>query len=163
MCPNPISLSFAAVLSKDIFEDWEGRIVGGSTASVGQFPYQVSMRTSGNGHFCGGWIQNTRWAVSAAHCTIGRTLANTRVAVGAHSRTDGVSHASARIVNHPNYNSNTLNNDISVIQTSTTITMNARAQPIPLGQATVGAGAAVITGWGQTAVSSHVRRSPSSL
>lgn len=141
----------ASVLPRDIFEDWEGRIVGGSTAGVGQFPYQVSLRTAGNAHFCGGWVTNNRWAVSAAHCTIGRTTANTRVVVGAHSRTDGTSHTTSAIRNHPNYNANTLNNDISTVQTAAAIGFNARVSAIPLGAATLGGNvAAVVSGWGQT-------------
>ncbi|KAF5272647.1 hypothetical protein FQR65_LT04889 [Abscondita terminalis] len=32
-----------------------GRILNGSTAAVGQFPYQVSLRDKPNRHFCGAW------------------------------------------------------------------------------------------------------------
>ena len=149
----------ASILSPEIFKDWEGRIVGGSVASPGQFPHQVSLRSSANAHFCGGWIHNTRWAVSAAHCTIGRTTVNTRVVVGAHSRTDGVSHTTRAIRNHPNYNANNLANDISAVQTAGAIALNARAQAIPLGSTTVGAAAATISGWGQTAVSTQISKS----
>jgi secreted trypsin-like serine protease len=37
------------------FKQWEGRIVGGQTATPGQFPYQTSMRSSANAHFCGNY------------------------------------------------------------------------------------------------------------
>lgn len=30
------------------FQEWEGRIVGGSNAAAGQFRYQVSLRSAGN-------------------------------------------------------------------------------------------------------------------
>ena len=84
-------------------------------------------------------------------------MANTRVVVGAHSRTDGTSHASARIANHPNYNANTLTNDISCVQTSAAITFNACVATIPLATSNVGGGvSAVVSGWGQTAVSSTI-------
>lgn len=123
-------------------------------ASAGQFPYQVSLRSAANAHFCGGWVHNNRWAISVAHCTVGRTAANTRVVVGAHSRTDGTSMAVARIVNHPNYNANTIANDISCVQTSANIAFNARVQPINMGTANIGGNvAAIVSGWGQTAVS----------
>lgn len=49
--------------------DW--RIVGGSTASSGQFPYIASLRRSTGAHFCGSSIISTRYVVSAAHCTVG--------------------------------------------------------------------------------------------
>lgn len=123
-------------------------------AAVGQFPYQVSLRSAANAHFCGGWVHNARWAISAAHCTVGRTVANTRVVVSAHSRTDGTSHPVSVIRNHPNYNANTIANDISCVQTSAAIAMNARVQSIGMGTATIGGNvAAVVSGWGQTSVS----------
>ncbi|XP_055692168.1 trypsin alpha-3-like [Lutzomyia longipalpis] len=127
-------------------------IIGGSTASPGQFPYIASIRSAANAHFCGGILANNRWIVSAAHCTVGRTLANTISVLGAHSRTSGgTTFTSARIVNHPQYNANTIANDVCVIQTTNPITFTNLIQPIALGSAHVGGGvAAVVSGWGVT-------------
>lgn len=36
------------------------RILGGDDAEAGQFPYQVSLRSVRNGHFCGGAIISKR-------------------------------------------------------------------------------------------------------
>lgn len=137
------------------FSEWEGRIVGGSNAGSGQFPYQVSLRSAANGHFCGGSIISNRYALSAAHCTIGRTTANTRVVVGTHLlNSGGVSHMVQRIVNHGQYNANTLANDVSLVQTQTNIVYNNLVQPIGLGSVFVGGGVGVAaSGWGQTSVS----------
>ena len=44
----------------------EERIVGGSDATAGQFPYILSMQTTG--HFCGATLISQTWAVTAAHC-----------------------------------------------------------------------------------------------
>lgn len=49
--------------------DWS-RVVGGSTASSGQFPYITSLRRS-NSHFCGGVIVSGLHILTAAHCTVG--------------------------------------------------------------------------------------------
>ncbi|XP_053685195.1 chymotrypsin-2-like [Sabethes cyaneus] len=133
------------------FLEWEGRIVGGQNAASGQFPYQVSLRSSANSHFCGASIINNRWVLSAAHCTVGRTLANTRVVVGTHLLlSGGFSHASSRIVNHGSYNSNTLANDVSLVQTSVAIGLNNLAQPIGLGANFINtASGAIASGWGR--------------
>lgn len=43
------------------------RIVGGSQAATGQFPYQVSVRVGGK-HSCGGALISQSFIVTAAHC-----------------------------------------------------------------------------------------------
>lgn len=147
-----VASAFSASLSPAIDPEWEGFIVGGSTASSGQFPHQVSLRSSGNSHFCGGFIINTRWVGSAAHCTIGRSAGNTVSVVGTNHRTSGgFAHSTARIVNHPSYNSQTLANDISMVQTASTITFTSLVRSIPLGSTFIGGGvSATVSGWGQT-------------
>ena len=48
------------------------RVVGGSEAFRGEFPWIVSLQyTSGDNymsHFCGGFLINNRYVVTAAHC-----------------------------------------------------------------------------------------------
>ncbi|KXJ70761.1 hypothetical protein RP20_CCG022542 [Aedes albopictus] len=141
---------FGGTLSPEFLE-WEGRIVGGQNAASGQFPYQVSLRSSTNMHFCGASIINNRWVLSAAHCTVGRTLANTRVVVGTHLLlSGGLAHSSSRIINHGSYNSNTWANDVSLVQTASVIFFNTLAQPIGLGvNHILTASGAVVSGWGQ--------------
>jgi len=140
------------VLLLDLPDTWSGRIVGGSNAVEGQFPYQVSLRTAANGHFCGGFIINNRWVGSAAHCTINRSLAATNVIVGTINRiTGGINHPSSRIINHPEYASSSLRNDVSLVQTATPIVFTANVQAIPLASAHTGGGAnSIASGWGQT-------------
>jgi trypsin len=133
------------------FLEWSGRTVGGAEAAIGQFPYQTSMRTTANGHFCGGFIINDHWVGCAAHCTINRNSGNMVVVVGAHNRiTGGTTMAVAQVINHPQYSSATLNNDISVVRTVNAILVTPNVRPIPLGAELVTEGNAISSGWGQT-------------
>jgi len=46
------------------------RIVGGSAATLGQWPWQVSLHVQDT-HVCGGSIITQQWIVTAAHCVEG--------------------------------------------------------------------------------------------
>ncbi|XP_055706586.1 trypsin alpha-3-like [Phlebotomus papatasi] len=143
--------------------EFQGRVVGGSSAtSAAQFPYMASLRTSGNAHFCGATIIAARTVLSAAHCTVGRSTGGTRVVVGTHLRlSGGMSHAVNRIVNHPNYNANTIAFDVSIVQTSANFQGSNTVQSIAMGSAHVGGGVtAIVSGWGQT---SHPGSAPNVL
>ena len=48
----------------------DSRIIGGSDAAEGQFPYQVSLKLYGR-HICGGSVIAANWVITAAHC-VGR-------------------------------------------------------------------------------------------
>ncbi|GAB0090783.1 hypothetical protein DMENIID0001_055460 [Sergentomyia squamirostris] len=129
-----------------------GRVVGGNTASPGQFPYQASLRrASNNEHNCGAVIITNNWLISAAHCTQG-SVADWFLMLGLHFRGSGGTRFNiAQIVNHPQYNPSTIANDVSVIRTQTTIAFTNLIQPIAMGSTFVGGGAtAVVSGWGLT-------------
>ncbi|XP_065084031.1 chymotrypsin-2-like [Ochlerotatus camptorhynchus] len=159
---NRLSLLFVLVGAVAVFGttlpaeflEWEGRIVGGQNANPGQFPHQVSLRSSNNAHFCGGSIFNTRYVLSAAHCTIGHTFADTRVVVGTHLlNSGGITHYSTRFIIHGSFNPNTLANDILLVQTAPPIAFNYFVQPIALGPTYITtASYALVSGWGKLVV-----------
>lgn len=136
----------------------ESRIVGGSAASSGQFPHQVSLRNSFNSHFCGGSIINSRWVLTAAHCTIGNSPSNVLIIVGSHLlNSGGVTHNCDEIRNHPSYNSNTLSNDVAVLRSSTVMNVgSSTVQTIPLINRDVQSGTLTVSGWGRLSSSGAV-------
>lgn len=46
------------------------RIIEGDAATLGQFPYVVSV-IENERHLCGGFIYNIRWIITAASCVVG--------------------------------------------------------------------------------------------
>uniref|UniRef100_A0A1B0CRR5 Putative trypsin-like serine protease n=1 Tax=Lutzomyia longipalpis TaxID=7200 RepID=A0A1B0CRR5_LUTLO len=128
------------------------RIVGGNTASPGQFPYQASVRSVlTQEHNCGAVLANNHWLLCAAHCTQGPPQ-NNYIFLGRHFRGSGGTRFDiAQVINHPDYNPSTIANDVSVIRTTTPITFTNLIQPIALGQAHIGGGVtAILSGWGLT-------------
>lgn len=113
-----------------------GSIVGGVEARAYEFPWQASLRRKAtNSHFCGGFIINDWWIMTASHCVSGETPAILSVVVGEHTRSDGTSSVRQTlnvetIIMHENYNSRTFVNDIALIKLATPITFNVDVQPV---------------------------------
>ncbi|XP_058829150.1 chymotrypsin-2-like [Topomyia yanbarensis] len=137
-------------------EAQSGRIVGGRQAGRGQFPFQGSLRNLKNSHFCGAAIIGDRWLLTAAHCTIGNLPYQLRVVVGSVDRTaGGVSYNLAQIIEHPDFNELTLDNDLALLKTVYPIEMSFFVQPVVLSGNVIPAGIiATASGWGQTFVGS---------
>lgn len=55
------------------FLDLDSRIIDGSPAAVGQFPWQVAVFfvVGGGTFFCGGSVISNQWVLTAAHCAQG--------------------------------------------------------------------------------------------
>lgn len=130
------------------------RVVGGTNAGTGEFPFIVSLRSTSNSHFCGGSIISNYYVITAAHCVSGSSASSVVVVVGTNTlNSGGTSYRVSRIVVHSGYNSNTISNDIALLRLSTAISYTSYVQPIalPYQGETSGAGvAAVASGWGYT-------------
>lgn len=146
-----------AVLTLGTLATRSDRIVGGQTATRGQFPHAASLRANnGSFHFCGATIISNRFVLSAAHCTQGRfsNVREVQVAVGAHTRYDGTLHTVSRIANHPRFTMDRIQNDVSVVQTARTIVFGPTVRAISLPTSNLAPSTqVVVTDWGQHRVS----------
>jgi len=102
------------------------RIIGGLEAAKGQFPYQASMLapiSPTNSRVCGGSIISKTFVLTAAHCTSG--LNEFRMGFGSNDfNSPQVTINSIGKIEHPNFNPNNFNNDISLILLSQSLTFS---------------------------------------
>ncbi|KAK4878182.1 hypothetical protein RN001_010688 [Aquatica leii] len=140
--------------------EMDKRIVGGTTATPGQFPYVVSLRTIGNVHFCGGSIIRPRWILTSAQCL--SVTPNFKVVAGTNSLiAGGTVYQVARSIKHPSFNPTTYIYDAGLVQTTLYISFCGTVKPVYLThfhrQVTA---SAVVSGWGSTGYPSTI---PSTL
>lgn len=110
------------------------KIVGGEVTSIQTTPYQAALMY-GNSIICGGVIigdanaQSTQWIMTAAHCA---DLFN-QVKVGIDQRSAAVfapSYKVKRVITHPHFNAQTLQNDIALVELTTPIVYNDTQKPV---------------------------------
>ncbi|OAL01786.1 trypsin-domain-containing protein [Phaeosphaeriaceae sp. SRC1lsM3a] len=133
----------------------ENPIVGGTTASQGDFPFIVSIqRVSGGSHFCGGSLLNGNTVLTAAHCAVGQTASSIQIRAGSLSRTSGgtVVRVSSIKVN-PSYSSGTYNNDVAILKLASSIPTSSTisyAQLAASGSDPAAGTGTTVAGWGTT-------------
>ncbi|XP_015602365.1 chymotrypsin-1 [Cephus cinctus] len=128
------------------------RIVGGTTAKISDFPYQVSIRISGF-HICGGSILNNRWLLTAAHCIVKYKPADITLVVGTnYLSTGGIAYKANSIILHMDYVREKQVHDIALIKTEVEITFTDKIAPVALPTADVDESNCIanFTGWGYT-------------
>ena len=114
------------------------RVVGGTNAPEGAYPWMTAMMTKGqsgfNAQFCGAALIDRNWVVTAAHCVERETVNSMDVLVGGYNlnQSGGVRVAVRRIISHPNYgeaNDGSVRNDIALLELATPVDS---ITPIPL-------------------------------
>ena len=132
------------------------RIVGGDEA-LSPIPWQVHIHIS-NGFTCGGTILDEETILSAAHCFHPLRSINNNDYIEAGIRLESSSSGQRvlvqEIINHPNYNSRTHDNDIAILKLKTHLTFNENVQPACLPKPSFApeetGEQSVLSGWGTT-------------
>uniref|UniRef100_A0A8B9H1Y5 Zmp:0000001114 n=1 Tax=Astyanax mexicanus TaxID=7994 RepID=A0A8B9H1Y5_ASTMX len=125
------------------------RIVGGQNADVGEWPWQVSLHYSTNGHTCGASIISNRWLLSAAHCFASLDPS------GMQDQERDDSNVQVRevqtIITHQDYNQLTQDNDIALLELKEPLVFSNTVHPVclPANSHVFPAGMPCwVTGWG---------------
>ncbi|XP_031563033.1 prostasin-like [Actinia tenebrosa] len=143
------------------------RIVGGTRAKKGAWPWQISMNYKNNKaaktpHWCGGSVVARQWIVTAAHCFVyGDNPDDYTVVMGEHDLnvTDGYEQKIGieRIIKHPFYDAyNNHDYDVALIKLKSNLIFNDRVRPVCLPSNDYPAGTnCYISGWGHLFESGH--------
>ncbi|XP_042589681.1 trypsin-1-like [Cyprinus carpio] len=136
------------------------RIVGGENAKAGVWPWQVSIHFTflgtDYGHFCGGTLINKDWVLSAAHCFQWFNASYIVMYFGRLNQSGSnpyeTNRTASRNINHPNFTISNLDNDIALIQLSSSVTFSDYIKPVCLAAAASVFGGGTeswVTGWGR--------------
>ncbi|KAM6040290.1 granzyme M isoform 1-T1 [Theristicus caerulescens] len=150
-----------ALLSPAAWGWLQPSVIGGHEARPHSRPYMVSIQFGGV-HACGGALLHKQWVLTAAHCFHRRTAAAGKVVVGLHSLRDHGAATQTLPIRmacpHPNYNPQTMENDLLLLQLKEKVKLSRTRQLIRLLRREPAAGAACsIAGWG---IREHGRLSP---
>merc|ERR1719367_2601039 len=96
------------------------RIVGGVETEVNEWPWQAGMVWSGSSSvFCGATVISDEWILTAAHCVDGTTASDIQMLLGEHDYWDSdepVRMDISEIIMHPEYNSQTVDQDFALLR-----------------------------------------------
>ncbi|XP_034642698.1 mast cell protease 3-like [Trachemys scripta elegans] len=137
---------------------WAGEIIGGREAQPHSRPYMayLDIQRGNKNYSCGGFLVVENFVLTAAHCNGDKIT----VTLGAHiirehrQQTISMRHR----IPHPQYNNETCNNDIMLLQLSQSAVLNNWVQLIPLQKTNsrvMPGSMCSVAGWGWTGQNSN--------
>ncbi|XP_068196925.1 serine protease 56 isoform X2 [Antennarius striatus] len=130
------------------------RIVGGSPAPPGSWPWLVNLQLNGD-LMCGGVLVDSSWVVTAAHCFMGsHSESDWTAVVGDFDTTKADPDEQLlkvnRIIPHPKFNVKTFNNDIALVELTSPVILSNRVTPVclPSGTEPPTGSSCLVAGWG---------------
>ncbi|KAL9824128.1 granzyme M-like isoform 2-T3 [Geothlypis trichas] len=104
-------------------------IIGGHEAKRHSRPYMAFLQIRG-GRACGAALLQRRWALTAAHCLNDSSWDEERLLVGLHNRRDDEKDTKSftirAVCRHPGYDSDTMENDLLLLQELEVTVMDTR-------------------------------------
>ncbi|KAJ8932944.1 hypothetical protein NQ314_014323 [Rhamnusium bicolor] len=132
--------------------NFDGRIVGGDDANIEDYPYQLSLLYHGS-HMCGASIIGEKWALTAGHCTNKLAAEDLSIRAGSSILQSGGQLVNVtKIYQHPSFNPDTIDYDISLLELAESIILTKSASVISLVDANIKIAPGtetIITGWGK--------------
>ncbi|XP_021112153.1 chymotrypsinogen B-like [Heterocephalus glaber] len=128
------------------------RIINGTDAVPGSWPWQVSLQDENGLHFCGGSLICPHWVVTDTHCQV-RT--SDKVVLGEYD----LASDEEDVFNHLDFNWITLSPDIALLRLKTPALLTPTVSPVCLPCACCDfppGTECVITGWGMSSVNPPV-------
>ena len=103
--------------------------------------------------WCGGTLISDAHVLTAAHCTVDEAATGISVLLGEHNIADDEFNSVdvAEIINHPDYNNETVDNDFAILRLANPVNFTKEVRPACLPadlNATYAGVTATVTGWG---------------